>query len=131
LWEVWTFHQRLPLSEEEQIKFPTDFEKCNIRKGKHGQSSNWQEYKENWTSLLHPGGDYTERRTGDDGTFLVANHPAVILFDFGASHTFIINTFVENHCIHSTKSREGFIIHSPGGQIFTKEVVFHVPICRI
>jgi hypothetical protein len=37
-------------------------------------------------------------------------------------------TFVGKHCIHSTKSREGFIIHSPGGQIFTKEVVFHVPI---
>jgi hypothetical protein len=62
------------------------------------------------------------------GTFLVANHPAVILFDFGASHTFIFNTFVENHCIHSTKSTEGFIIHSSGGQIFTKEVVFHVPV---
>jgi hypothetical protein len=62
------------------------------------------------------------------GTFLVANHPAVILFDSGASHTFISKNFVEKHCIHYTESREGFIIHSPGGQIFTKEVAFHVPI---
>jgi hypothetical protein len=62
------------------------------------------------------------------GTFLVVNHPAVILFDSGASHTFMSKTFVEKHCIHSTKSREGFIIHSPRGQIFTKEVVFHVPV---
>jgi hypothetical protein len=62
------------------------------------------------------------------GTFLVANHPAVILFDSGASHTFISKKFMEKHCIPSTKSREGFIIHSPGGQIFTKEVVFHVPV---
>jgi energy-coupling factor transporter ATP-binding protein EcfA2 len=62
------------------------------------------------------------------GTFLVANHPAVILFDSGASHTFMSKTFVEKHCIHSTESREGFVIHSPGGQIFTKEVVFHVPV---
>jgi hypothetical protein len=62
------------------------------------------------------------------GTFLVANHPAVILFDSGASHTFISNKFVAKHCIPSTESREGFIIHSPGGQIFTKEVVFHVPV---
>jgi hypothetical protein len=62
------------------------------------------------------------------GMFLVANHPAVILFDSGASHTFISKNFVEKHCIPCTKSREGFIIHSPGGQIFTKEIAFHVPI---
>ena len=62
------------------------------------------------------------------GTFLVANHPTVILFDFGASHTFMRKTFVEKHCIHSTESREGFVIHSRGGQIFTKEVVFHIPV---
>jgi hypothetical protein len=62
------------------------------------------------------------------GTFLVANHPVVVLFDFGASHTFMSKTFVDKHCIPSTKSREGFVIHSPRGQIFTKEVVFHVPV---
>jgi hypothetical protein len=62
------------------------------------------------------------------GTFLVANHPAVILFDSGASHTFISKKFVEQHCIPYNESREGFIIHSPGGQIFTKEVAFHVPV---
>jgi hypothetical protein len=60
------------------------------------------------------------------GTFLVANYPAVILFDSGASHTFISKNFVEKRCIPCTESREGFIIHSPGGQIFTKEVAFHV-----
>jgi hypothetical protein len=62
------------------------------------------------------------------GTFLVANHSTVILFDFGASHTFISKKFVEKHCIPCTESRKGFIIHSSGGQIFTKEVVFHVPV---
>jgi hypothetical protein len=35
---------------------------------------------------------------------------------------------VEKHCIPYNESREGFIIHSPGGQIFTKEVAFHVPV---
>jgi hypothetical protein len=60
------------------------------------------------------------------GTFLVANHPTAILFDSGASHTFISKTFVEKHCIHCTESREGFIVHSPGGRIFTKEVAFHI-----
>jgi hypothetical protein len=62
------------------------------------------------------------------GTFLMANHPAVILFDSGASHTFISKMFVEKYCIPCIESREGFIIHSPGGQIFTKEVAFHVPV---
>jgi hypothetical protein len=62
------------------------------------------------------------------GTFLVANHPAVILFDSGASHTFISKKFVEQHCIPYHESREGFIIHLTGGQIFTKEVAYHVPV---
>jgi hypothetical protein len=62
------------------------------------------------------------------GTFLVANHPAVILFDSGASHTFISKKFVEKYCIPCIESREGFIIHSPGGKIFTKEMAFKVPV---
>jgi hypothetical protein len=62
------------------------------------------------------------------GTFLVANHPAIILFDSGASHTFISKKFVEKYCIPYTESREGFKIHSLGGQIFTKEVAYQVPV---
>jgi hypothetical protein len=62
------------------------------------------------------------------GMFLMANHPALILFDSGASHTFMSKKFVEKHCIPYTESREGFTIHSPGGQIFTKEVAYQVPV---
>jgi hypothetical protein len=62
------------------------------------------------------------------GTFLVANHPAIILFDSGASHTFISKKFVEQHCILYHESKEGFKIQSPGGQIFTREVAFQVPV---
>jgi hypothetical protein len=62
------------------------------------------------------------------GTFLVANLPAVILFDSGVSHTFISKTFVEKYCIHCTESRDGFVIHSPAGRIFTKKVAFHIPV---
>jgi hypothetical protein len=35
---------------------------------------------------------------------------------------------VEQHCISYHESKEGFKIHSPGGQIFTREVAFQVPI---
>jgi hypothetical protein len=62
------------------------------------------------------------------GTFLVSNHPTVILFDSGASHTFISKNFVDKYCIFCTESREGFVIHSHGGRIFTKEVPFHIPV---
>jgi hypothetical protein len=62
------------------------------------------------------------------GTFLVANHPTVILFYSGASRKFISKKFVEQHFIPYHESREGYIIHSPGGQIFTKEVAYHVPV---
>jgi hypothetical protein len=55
------------------------------------------------------------------GTFLVANHPAVILFDSGASHTFISKKFVGKYCIPCTESREGFIIHSPGDKYLLKK----------
>jgi hypothetical protein len=55
------------------------------------------------------------------GTFLVANHPAVILFDSSASHTFISKKFVEQHCISYNESREGFIIHSPGDKYLLKK----------
>jgi hypothetical protein len=77
---------------------------------------------------------YTQVATTPEGelvmmcTFLVANHPAVILFDSGASHTFISKKFVVKYCITCIESREGFIIHSRGGQIFTKEIAFHVPV---
>jgi hypothetical protein len=40
------------------------------------------------------------------GTYLVANYPAIILFDSGASHTFISKNFVEKHCIPCTESKE-------------------------
>jgi hypothetical protein len=62
------------------------------------------------------------------GTFAVANHPAVILFDSGASHTFISKAFVEKHCIPTSESKRGIIIQSPGGQIFTREIIFQVPV---
>jgi hypothetical protein len=77
---------------------------------------------------------YTQVATTPDGepvmmgTFLVANRPVIILFDSGASHTFISKKFVEQHCISYHESNEGFKIHSPGGQIFTREVAYQVPV---
>jgi hypothetical protein len=38
------------------------------------------------------------------GTFSVANHPVVILFDSGASHTFIAKAFVVRYDIPTSES---------------------------
>jgi hypothetical protein len=51
------------------------------------------------------------------GTFSIVNHPAVILFDSGASHTFISKTFVEKHSIFTEESKKGIVIQSPGGRL--------------
>jgi hypothetical protein len=61
------------------------------------------------------------------GTFSVANHPVVILFYSGASHTFMSKSFVEKHCIPSVESKKGLIIQSLGGNFLLRELVFHVP----
>jgi hypothetical protein len=62
------------------------------------------------------------------GMFPIANHPAVMLFDSGASHTFINRTFVMKHAIPIGETKENFFIQSPGGRLCTKEMVHQVPI---
>jgi hypothetical protein len=49
------------------------------------------------------------------GMFPVANHPAVLLFDSGASHIFINHTFVTKHDIPIIGTQEDFFISSPRG----------------
>jgi hypothetical protein len=49
------------------------------------------------------------------GMFPIANHPAVLLFDSGASHTFINRTFVVKHDIPIMGTQEDFFIQSPEG----------------
>ena len=62
------------------------------------------------------------------GMFPVANHPAVILFDSGASYSFINRTFVVKYEISIGATKENFFIQSPGGRLCTKEMVYQVPI---
>ena len=58
------------------------------------------------------------------GMFLVTVHPIVMLFDSGASHTFINRTFVIKHEIPIGETKESFYIQSPGGLLCTKEMVY-------
>jgi hypothetical protein len=107
-----------------QNKFNTQYNSGSSNQGKGNMATNSVGKNVKRTGRIY----YTQVATTPEGepvmmgTFIVANHPTVILFDSGASHTFISKNFVEKHCNPCTESREGFIIHSHGGQIFTKEV---------
>jgi hypothetical protein len=47
--------------------------------------------------------------------FLVNSAPALVLFDSGASHSFIIAQYVAKHSIPMSSMRNPMIVSSPGG----------------
>jgi hypothetical protein len=51
------------------------------------------------------------------GTFMVNTHPAAVLFDTGATHSFITQSFVEHHGIHTSTLKRGMLVSSTGGQL--------------
>jgi hypothetical protein len=51
------------------------------------------------------------------GTFMVNTHPATVLFDTGATHSFITRSFVERHGIPTSTLKKGMLVSSPGGQL--------------
>jgi hypothetical protein len=53
--------------------------------------------------------------------FLVANHPAVILFDSGASHTFISKKFVENIAFRALNQGKGLSFIRPGDKYLLRK----------
>jgi hypothetical protein len=53
------------------------------------------------------------------GTFNVHSTPATILFDSGASHTFISNIFVKMHSVPMLAMKEPLLVNSPGGTMQT------------
>jgi hypothetical protein len=55
------------------------------------------------------------------GTFLVANHPTVILFDSGASHAFISKTFVENIEFLALNQGKGLLFIRPGDKYLLRK----------
>jgi hypothetical protein len=53
------------------------------------------------------------------GMFNVYSTPATVVFDSGASHTFISHTFVRMHAIPMTVMKEPLLVNSPGGTMKT------------
>jgi hypothetical protein len=62
------------------------------------------------------------------GMFLASAHPATILFDFGASHSFISSSFVVKHSLSIATMKHTMLVSSPGGEMRTKHIC---PMVRI
>jgi hypothetical protein len=56
------------------------------------------------------------------GMFLASSHPATILFDSGALHSFISSTFVAKHHLPITIMQHTMLVSSPGGEMRTKHM---------
>jgi hypothetical protein len=56
------------------------------------------------------------------GMFLTSSHPATILFDSGASHSFISSSFVVKHSLPIATMKHTMLVSSPGGEMRTKHI---------
>jgi hypothetical protein len=60
--------------------------------------------------------------------FLASSHPATILFDSGASHSFISSSFVAKHSLPIATMKHTMLVSSPGGEMKTKHICLVVSI---
>jgi hypothetical protein len=56
------------------------------------------------------------------GMFLASSHPAIILFDSGASYSFISSSFVVKHQLPITIMKQTMLVSSPRGEMRTKHI---------
>jgi hypothetical protein len=52
--------------------------------------------------------------------FLASSHPATVLFDSGASHSFITSSFVAKHNLPIANMKHTMLVSSPGGEMRSK-----------
>jgi hypothetical protein len=60
--------------------------------------------------------------------FLASSHPATILFDSGASNSFISSCFVAKHSLPIATMKHTMLVSSPGGEMRTKHICLVVSI---
>jgi hypothetical protein len=56
------------------------------------------------------------------GMFLASSHPTTVLFDSGASHSFISSTFVTKYHLPISIMKHTMLVSSPGGEMRTKHI---------
>jgi hypothetical protein len=62
------------------------------------------------------------------GMFLASSHPATVLFDLGASHSFISSSFVVRHQLPITIMKQTMLVSSPRGEMRTKHICHAISI---
>jgi hypothetical protein len=62
------------------------------------------------------------------GMFLVSSHPATILFDLGASQSFMSSSFVVKHHLPIAIMKQTILVSSPGGEMRTKHICLVISI---
>jgi hypothetical protein len=62
------------------------------------------------------------------GMFLANSHTARVLFDFGATCSFISSKFVAKHNLPITIMKYIMIVSSPGGEMKTKHICLAISI---
>jgi hypothetical protein len=60
--------------------------------------------------------------------FLASSHPTTVLFDSGASHSFISSSFVVRHQLPITIMKQTILVSSPGGEMRTKHICHAISI---
>jgi hypothetical protein len=56
------------------------------------------------------------------GMFLASSHPATILFDSRASHSFISSSFMAKHSLPIATMKHTMLVSSPGAEMRTKHI---------
>jgi predicted aspartyl protease len=62
------------------------------------------------------------------GTFSIRDHPIRILFDSGATHSFISESLVSELGLHSSQTKDSFVIATSGGRILSNTITKAVPL---
>jgi hypothetical protein len=62
------------------------------------------------------------------GMFLASSHSATVLFNSGASHSFISSSFVVKHHLPITIMKQTIFVSSPRGEMRTKHICSAVSI---
>jgi hypothetical protein len=56
------------------------------------------------------------------GMFLASSHPTTVLFDSGASYSFISSSFIVKHHLSITIMKQTMLVSSSGGEMRTKYI---------
>jgi hypothetical protein len=62
------------------------------------------------------------------GMFLASSHPATVLFNSDASHSFVSSSFVMKHNLPIATMKHTMLVSSPGGEMRTKHICLAVSI---